>query len=95
MMRERFGISGGKPTTNFCLFLECCGYKITPTARPGGEYADHTPQGAWAPVASPDEVEASVVQRLDHWSVTCPAVRIKTTSGLLDRTSNTRPQNTG
>jgi len=46
------------------LFLECCGYEITPTARPGGSMqinADHTPQGAWAPVASPDEVEASVV----------------------------------
>ena len=25
-----------KAPTNFCLFLECCGYKITPTARPGG-----------------------------------------------------------
>ena len=25
-----------KAPTNRCLFLECCGYKITPTARPGG-----------------------------------------------------------
>jgi len=31
-----------------------------------GEHADHTPQGAWAPVAGPDEVEASVVQRPEH-----------------------------
>ena len=73
------------------LVLECCGYKITPTTGQG-EYADHTPQGAWALVAGPDEFEASVVQRLDHWSVACPAVRIKTTSGLLDRTSSTLPR---
>jgi len=63
-----------------------------PDRQARGEYADHAPQGAWAPVASPDEVEASVVQRLDHWSVACPAVRIKTTSGLPDGTSSTLPR---
>src|ERR1700730_14186089 len=90
-MRERFGISGRKPPQTFACFWSAVGTK-SPQPPGQGEYADHTPQGAWAPVASPDEVEASVVQRLDHWSVACPAVRTKTTSGLLDRTSSTLPR---